>query len=482
MAGPAAGPGRRTTTRARQPEEIRTVRDVPGATKAQRADGRRNRARIIAAARDAVAGEGAHASLEHIARQAGVGSATLHRHFPSRQDLLEAVFHDHVERLCARAEQLGDQLPAGKALRRWLDELTVHTATTRGLATSLMRPDEPDGTGSTCYAMLRTAAAKLLSRGQRRGRRTGRRGRRRPARRGQRRLLDQAGRRPSSQPPARRGPGRHRLTASGRLRPARWRPSGPTLSPRTAADQHRPGPHSDLPRTWCRSWQRGAPRTTGTADMSMKIFPDLPDRPDLAGRVLVGAEHAHVAENLSYHLWTARQGRHQVRSGPTRTHVEAPLSVSEVDCTRCQKSTALSVPQGVSGTCWAILDRADFRGCELWPPLRSVRTSLKIMTSRGTGRSGRPGRRRVGWRHSGVACRAVSKLSSNSPFGQHHHLDQPRPSISVCLFRRTMVQRSRNALSRCRCPTRPAPSAAPKLTGLPCRDQARQGTVLTSHL
>ena len=133
------------------------------APRTQRADGRRNRARIVAAARQAVADQGAHASLEHIARQAAVGSATLHRHFPSRQDLLEAVFHDHVEQLCARAEQLGAQPPPGQALRRWLEELTVHTATTRGLAISLTTPDEPDAAGSTCYALLRTAAATLLS-------------------------------------------------------------------------------------------------------------------------------------------------------------------------------------------------------------------------------------------------------------------------------------------------------------------------------
>jgi len=71
--------------------------------KTLRADGRRNRERIVAAAVELVGRDGAQASLEEIARRAGVGSATLHRHFPSRRALLEAVFSAGVEHLCARA-------------------------------------------------------------------------------------------------------------------------------------------------------------------------------------------------------------------------------------------------------------------------------------------------------------------------------------------------------------------------------------------
>lgn len=74
--------------------------------RSMRADARRNRDRILAAAGTAIAEHGAEASLEEIARHAGVGSATLHRHFPSRQALLEAVFRDRVEILCAKARDL----------------------------------------------------------------------------------------------------------------------------------------------------------------------------------------------------------------------------------------------------------------------------------------------------------------------------------------------------------------------------------------
>ncbi|EFL01676.1 LOW QUALITY PROTEIN: TetR family transcriptional regulator, partial [Streptomyces sp. SPB78] len=72
----------------------------------QRADARRNYARILAVAEAEVAERGADASLEHIARTAGVGSATVRRHFPNRRALLEAVFHERIEALRVRAEAL----------------------------------------------------------------------------------------------------------------------------------------------------------------------------------------------------------------------------------------------------------------------------------------------------------------------------------------------------------------------------------------
>lgn len=110
--------------------------------KLMRADGLRNRERIVAAAATLVARDGAQASLEEIARQAGVGSATLHRHFPSRRALLEAVFRDGVAQLCERAAAQPGQDP-GAELASWLEELTVYTATHRGLAMALLTG--PDG-------------------------------------------------------------------------------------------------------------------------------------------------------------------------------------------------------------------------------------------------------------------------------------------------------------------------------------------------
>lgn len=129
-----------------------------------RADARRNYDRILVAAEAAIARHGAEASLEEIARRAGVGSATLHRHFPSRQALLEAVFRDKVESLCAGARRLAAELDPGPALIAWLRAVGVHAASNRGLATSLLRgAHDSDSTwGDTCHTMILNAGGELL--------------------------------------------------------------------------------------------------------------------------------------------------------------------------------------------------------------------------------------------------------------------------------------------------------------------------------
>jgi AcrR family transcriptional regulator len=148
-------------------------------TRSMRADARRNYERLLAAAVAEVARTGADASLEKIARDAGVGSATLHRHFPTRQALLEAVFHDRVEGLCAEARELAGAADAGRALADWIREVAVYGATTRGLAASLLASGqltagrepadrepvgrEPAATSdSSCEAMLTDAGGNLL--------------------------------------------------------------------------------------------------------------------------------------------------------------------------------------------------------------------------------------------------------------------------------------------------------------------------------
>ncbi|MBB4951525.1 AcrR family transcriptional regulator [Kitasatospora gansuensis] len=131
-----------------------------------RADAQRNYDRILAAAGAAVAAHGTDASLEEIAREAGVGSATLHRHFPSRQALLEAVFRDRVETLCAKAADLAIAPDPGAALVSWLHAVVEHAATNRGLGASLM-PDTGEGDpalGETCHAMIVQAGGELLAR------------------------------------------------------------------------------------------------------------------------------------------------------------------------------------------------------------------------------------------------------------------------------------------------------------------------------
>ncbi|MEU1867791.1 TetR/AcrR family transcriptional regulator [Streptomyces gardneri] len=128
-----------------------------------RADARRNLERIVAAAGELIAEHGADASLEEVARRAGVGSATLHRHFPSRQALLEAVFKDRVEALCARAGHLLAEPDPGQALSTWLRAVGAHAVANRGLGTSLMRDADPS-LGETCHDMITSAGDALLTR------------------------------------------------------------------------------------------------------------------------------------------------------------------------------------------------------------------------------------------------------------------------------------------------------------------------------
>ncbi|MCO5993803.1 TetR/AcrR family transcriptional regulator [Actinoallomurus rhizosphaericola] len=127
-----------------------------------RADARRNVDRIVAAAGAVIAEHGADASLEEVARRAGVGSATLHRHFPSRQALLETVFRGRVEALCAKADDLLSDPDPGEALFAWLRAVGAHAVANRGLGASLMRGDP--ALGSSCHDMVINAGDALLAR------------------------------------------------------------------------------------------------------------------------------------------------------------------------------------------------------------------------------------------------------------------------------------------------------------------------------
>jgi AcrR family transcriptional regulator len=97
------------------------VQDVSLSPKRRpRADGERNRARLIAAAKDAFAHRGAAASLEGIARQAEVSIASLYRHFPTRDVLIEAVYRQETDTLVDAAARLAQDQTPTTALREWL--------------------------------------------------------------------------------------------------------------------------------------------------------------------------------------------------------------------------------------------------------------------------------------------------------------------------------------------------------------------------
>jgi AcrR family transcriptional regulator len=136
-----------------------------------RADARRNYQALLAAANAAFIEHGADdASLEEIARRAGVGIGTLYRHFPTRQALLEAVYRDQVEVLSVRAGDLLGSASPGEALVTWLRALVQFGSTKRSLTSAMLATlDKDSELMSACSAMLRESAAALLARAQQAG-------------------------------------------------------------------------------------------------------------------------------------------------------------------------------------------------------------------------------------------------------------------------------------------------------------------------
>jgi AcrR family transcriptional regulator len=102
-----------------------------------RADAARNRERVLKAAKIVFSTGGAEASLEAVARRAGVGIGTLYRHFPTREALFEAVYRREVDQLSELAEQLKNDAAPVDALRRWLKSNVEFVATKKGMSAAL---------------------------------------------------------------------------------------------------------------------------------------------------------------------------------------------------------------------------------------------------------------------------------------------------------------------------------------------------------
>src|SRR6201982_642551 len=102
-----------------------------------RADAVRNRERVLEAAKAVFSAGGPDASLEAVAKRAGVGIGTLYRHFPTREALFEAVYRREVEQLGELAEQLKSEAAPVEALRLWLRANVEFVATKKGMAAAL---------------------------------------------------------------------------------------------------------------------------------------------------------------------------------------------------------------------------------------------------------------------------------------------------------------------------------------------------------
>lgn len=107
-------------------------------TRASRADAIRNRDQLLAVATRVFASAGTEPSMRAIAREAGVGIATLYRHFPTKESLVDAVYGSQVVRLVTGARELLDQLPPAAAMRRWMDLFGDWIATKNGMLDTLL--------------------------------------------------------------------------------------------------------------------------------------------------------------------------------------------------------------------------------------------------------------------------------------------------------------------------------------------------------
>ncbi|MFI6871923.1 TetR/AcrR family transcriptional regulator [Streptomyces sp. NPDC050400] len=137
----------------------------------KRADARRNYDRLVREAGEAFAEKGAEASLDDIAKRAGVGSGTLYRHFPTREALMEAVYVDRFDELAERARELAAELPPGEALFSWLTDLGEQIVRVRALKALLGAAVAEGGSPVVvqCGDVLKTAAAELLAAAQEAG-------------------------------------------------------------------------------------------------------------------------------------------------------------------------------------------------------------------------------------------------------------------------------------------------------------------------
>jgi AcrR family transcriptional regulator len=137
----------------------------------RRADARRNYEQLVEQAKLAFAEFGADASLDEIARRAGVASGTLYRHFPTRLDLIEAVLVEQMAELVELGRRLLTAEDEFDALSTWLRAVLRHGLTYRGLSAAVMNSalDREKGLVSAWHAELFDAGTTLLARARQSG-------------------------------------------------------------------------------------------------------------------------------------------------------------------------------------------------------------------------------------------------------------------------------------------------------------------------
>src|SRR5579871_4696085 len=143
------------------------MHEPPQANRPMRADAQRNYASLLNTARVAVSERGADIVLEDIAKSAGVAIGTLYRHFPTRQDLLEAVFLDETNELRVRAEELASDPVPFDALVSWLRLQMDFAARGRSMGATVMAAKHVPGTRiAAANSAMHQAGGVLLRRAQ----------------------------------------------------------------------------------------------------------------------------------------------------------------------------------------------------------------------------------------------------------------------------------------------------------------------------
>lgn len=141
------------------------VTEIVASRRPHRKDAARNYDALLAAAREAFAEHGSEASLEDIARRAGVGIGTLYRNFPTRRHLFETVYADDVNTLVQVAQDVADQEP-WQALTAWLDRFAGYMVTKRAVREALNDESE---IFAACRDSMYAAGGPLLERAQEAG-------------------------------------------------------------------------------------------------------------------------------------------------------------------------------------------------------------------------------------------------------------------------------------------------------------------------
>jgi len=135
-----------------------------------RADAERNRERILEVAKEAFTRFGADASLDDIAKQAGVGPGTLYRHFPAREELLQAVYRSELEKLAAAEQKFAQTMPPIEALQVWLLLFVDGIATKQLIAPAVNTlVGNPKKVFEASYAQVHEAIRALVKRAIRSG-------------------------------------------------------------------------------------------------------------------------------------------------------------------------------------------------------------------------------------------------------------------------------------------------------------------------